>query len=375
MTGKKDLYEVLGVTRNASDEEIKKAYRALAMKYHPDRNVGDEQAAAKFKEAAEAYAVLSDPEKRSLYDRYGHAGLEGAGMPDMADVESIFEHFGDLFSDFFGGGRRRPRGPRPGENIQVRLEIDLVEAARGVRKKITIPRKEICDECRGNGCKRGAQPVACRQCHGRGVVLLSQGFFRIQQTCRGCGGSGVVITDPCPKCRGWGKMDVQRTLDLDLPAGVFDGFTFAVHGEGSAGAPGGPRGDLICEVRVREHPLLQRDGDHLYCRVPITFSQAALGGEVLIPTLEGTVTYQLPAGLQSGELVSLPGKGMPNLRTGRRGDLKVQVIVETPRTLSKRQEELFRQLAELDNKHVTPQRKSFFEKVKEFFKPEHEHHG
>jgi molecular chaperone DnaJ len=373
MTGKKDLYEILGVAKGASDDELKKAYRVLAMKYHPDRNVGDEEAAVKFKEAAEAYAVLSDPEKRQIYDRYGHAGLQGAGLPNFGDAESVFDLFGDIFGDLFGGGgRRRRRGPRQGDHVQIRLEVDLLEAARGCARKITIPRKEICDECRGSGCKKGTQPAPCRQCNGHGVVLVSQGFFRIQQTCRGCGGSGVIITDPCAKCRGWGKMDAQRSLDLNLPAGVFDGFTFALQGEGSAGAPGGPRGDLICEVRVREHPLLHRDGDHLYCRVPITFSQAALGGAVLIPTLEGTIDHYLPAGLQSGDFVTLHGKGMPSLRNGRRGDLKVQVMIETPKHLTPKQEELLRQLAELDSKHVSPHRKSFFDKVKEFFKPAEE---
>ncbi len=369
MTGKKDLYEILGVAKSASEEEIKKAYRTLAMKYHPDRNHGDDEAAVKFKEAAEAYAVLSDPERKQIYDRYGHAGLQGSGIPDFGNAESIFDLFGDVFGDLFGGGGRRRRGPRPGEHVHIGMELDLFQAARGVTRKITVTRKDTCDECRGNGCKKGTQPVPCRQCKGQGAVFVSQGFFRIQQTCRGCGGSGVIIADPCPKCRGWGRIDAQRTLELNLPPGVFDGFTFAVQGEGSAGAPGGPRGDLICEVRVREHPLLHRDGDHLYCRVPITFSQAALGGDVLIPTLDGTVNYKLPAGLQSGEFVTLHGKGMPSLRTGRRGDMKVQVLVETPKSLSKKQEELLRQLAELDNKDVTPQRKSFFDKVKEFFKP------
>jgi molecular chaperone DnaJ len=369
MTGKKDLYEILGVGKTASDEELKKSYRALAMKYHPDRNVGDEEAEVKFKEAAESYAILSDPEKRQIYDRYGHAGLQSAGLPNFGDPESVFDLFGDIFGDLFSGGGRRRRGPKPGDHVQYRLELDLFEAARGCKKKITVPRKEICDECRGSGCKKGTQPTQCRQCKGQGAVVVSQGFFRIQQTCRGCGGSGVIIGDPCSTCRGWGRRDVERTLDLNLPAGVFDGFTFAVQGEGSAGAPGAPRGDLICEVRVREHSLLHRDGDHLYCRVPITFSQAALGGEVLIPTLEGTINHTLPPGLQSGDFITLRGKGMPSLRTGRRGDMKVQVLVETPKTLSKRQEELLRQLAEQDNKHVTPQRKGFFDKLKEFFVP------
>jgi molecular chaperone DnaJ len=371
MTGKRDLYEVLGVARTAGDEELKKAYRVLAMKHHPDRNPGDEEAAAKFKEASEAYAILSDAEKRAVYDRYGFAGLQG-GLPNFGDAESIFETLGDLFGDFFGGGgRRRQRGPRPGEHVQHRLDIDLFEAAKGCRKTITVPRKEMCDECRGSGCKKGTKPAPCRQCNGQGAVYLSQGFFRIQQTCRGCGGSGVIIADPCPACRGWGRTQVNRTLELNLPPGVFDGFSFALQGEGNAGAAAGaPRGDLICEVHVREHPLLHREGDHLYCQVPISFSQAALGGEVLLPTLDGTINHTLPAGLQSGDVVSLPGKGMPSLRNGRAGDLKVQVLVETPRRLNKQQEELFRQLAELEQKHVSPARKSFFEKVKEFFQPD-----
>jgi len=372
MTGKTDLYEVLGVAKTATDEELKKAYRVLALKHHPDRNPGDEEAAAKFKEASEAYAILSDAEKRAVYDRYGFAGLQG-GLPNFGDAESIFETLGDMFGDFFGGGggRRRQRGPRPGEHVHYRIEIDLLEAAKGCRKTITVPRREVCAECKGSGCKKGTKPAQCRQCNGQGAVFLSQGFFRIQQTCRGCGGSGVVITDPCAGCRGWGRTQVSRTLELNLPPGVFDGFTFALQGEGNAGAAAGaPRGDLICEVQVREHPLLHRDGDHLFCRLPISISQAALGGPVMVPTLDGMIDQELPSGLQTGDIVSIAGKGMPSLRSGRHGDLKVQVIVETPKKLTKRQEELFRELAELDHKHVTPQRKSFFDKVKEFFKPE-----
>jgi molecular chaperone DnaJ len=296
--------------------------------------------------------------------------LQG-GLPNFGDADSIFESLGDLFGDFFGQGRRRSRGPRAGEHVHYRLEVDLFEAARGCKKTITVPRREVCDECRGNGCKKGTRPSQCRQCNGQGAVYLSQGFFRIQQTCRACGGNGVIITDPCPTCRGWGRTQQNRTLELNLPAGVFDGFSFALQGEGNAGAaPGAPRGDLICEVHVADHQLLHREGDHLYCQVPISFSQAALGAEVLIPTLEGTINQPLPAGLQTGDIVNLPGKGMPSLRNGRRGDLKVQVIVETPKKLTKQQEELFRQLAELEQKHVSPQRKSFFDKVKEFFTPE-----
>jgi len=371
MADKRDFYDVLGVRKEASDDELKKAYRGLAMKYHPDRNSGDEDAAHRFKEVAEAYAVLSDPQKRQTYDRYGFAGLNGISMPDFSSSQSIFDLFGDLLGGIFGGGARQ-RGPRPGQDLGFEMEIDLVEAYRGCTKSITIPRAENCSECGGSGCRKGTSPTQCRHCRGHGVVLTNQGFFRIQQTCRGCGGRGVIITDPCPHCQGTARVTIKRTLSVTIPAGSFSGLQLSVRGEGEAGAPGAPRGDLICQIHVREHSVFKREGDHLICQVPVTISQAALGGPIEVPTLDGIMNYTLKAGMQSGEVVRIAGKGMPNLRSRRKGDLHVIVTVETPRHLTKRQEELLRELAEIDKKHVSPQRKGFLEKLKSLFAGEPE---
>jgi molecular chaperone DnaJ len=252
------------------------------------------------------------------------------------------------------------------------LEIELLEAARGTTKTITIPREENCPECSGSGCRRGSRPAPCRHCRGQGVVLMSQGFFRLQQTCPACHGQGEVITDPCPRCRGGGRIEVRRTIEVYVRPGINTGDRMRLSGEGEAGEPGGPRGNLYCLVRVRDHPLFRRDGPHLICQVPVTFSQAALGADLEIPTLDGTITHPLKTGTQNGEVLRIPGKGMPNLRAGgKAGDLLVQVLVETPRNLTPRQEELFRELAEIDQKHVSPQRKSFLNKLKDFFAPEH----
>jgi len=366
---KRDFYEVLGVAKAASDEDVKKAYRKLALKYHPDRNVGDEEASLLFKEAAEAYAVLSDSQKKQVYDRYGHAGLANVGMPDFGGGSSIFDAFGDIFEGILGGRGRKSRGPEPGDDLGYALEIDLLQAARGATKSITIPRHELCGECKGSGSKRGSSPSQCKTCKGHGQVLMSQGFFRIQQTCRTCGGKGAIITNPCGECNGKGRVKTQRTLSFDIPAGVYTGFRFAMRGEGESGAPGAPRGDLIIEIHVKEHPFFRREGEHLIVQVPITASQAALGGEIDVPTLDGPVPHTIKGGIQSGEVVTLRGKGIPSIRGHHTGDLLVQLMVETPRHLTKRQEELYRELAELDAKHVSSQRKSFFEKVKEFFAP------
>jgi molecular chaperone DnaJ len=365
---KRDYYEILGVGKDAEVEEIKRAYRRLAMEHHPDRNVGNAEAEEKFKEAAEAYEVLHDPEKRHRYDRYGHAGLEGMNVPHFNNAQSVFDLFGDLFGDFFG--QRSRHGPQSGRDLQITIDVELLEAARGVNKSITISREELCQECSGNGCRKGTQPTPCRHCNGRGAVIHNQGFFRVQQTCRGCGGKGVLITNPCPECSGQGRILARRTLDVAIPAGVDNGNRIRLSGEGEAGEPGAPRGDLYCLIRVREHPFFQRDGNHLICQVPITFSQAALGGEIEVPTLDGAITHLLKRGIQSGDVVRLSGKGMPSLRGGRQGDLLMQVIVETPRNLTKRQEEIFRDLAEIDKKHVSPQRKSFMEKLTDFFTQE-----
>jgi molecular chaperone DnaJ len=365
MAAKRDYYEVLGVRRDCDAEELKKAYRKLAMQYHPDRNSGDPEAAAKFKEGSEAYDVLSNADKRQRYDRYGHAGLEGLSMPDFSNTGSVFDLFGDIFGDLFGGRGRR--GPRAGRDLLYEIELTLVEAARGCKRSITFPREEACGDCRGSGCRPGTSPATCRYCHGQGVVLRSQGFFRIQQSCRACGGTGAVITDPCPACHGRGRVKVQRKLEVSIPGGVDDGNQLSLHGEGEAGEHGAARGDLVVEVHVREHAIFKRERDHLVCQVPITFSQAALGGPVEVPTLDGPLTHNLKRGVQSGEAVRIPGKGVPNIHTKRPGDLIVLLSVETPRQLTRRQEELFRELAEIDKKHVSPQRRSFFEKLKDLF--------
>jgi molecular chaperone DnaJ len=368
MATKRDYYEVLGVERGTDADTVTKAYRKLAMQYHPDRNAGDKEAEEKFKEAAEAYDVLRDPEKRARYDRYGHAGLQGFnGAPHFDDVRSVFDVFGDLFGDFFGRGQRG--GPQGGRDLQYNLEIDLIEAAKGARKSFTIPRDELCQECGGGGSRRGTRPVKCRRCDGHGVVIQRQGFFSVQRTCPGCGGRGQVITDPCTHCHGDGRVSVKRALEVMIPPGVDTGVRVRVPGEGEPGSPGTPRGDLFVAIRVREHPLFQREGNHLVCQVPVAFSQAALGAEIDVPTLDGRIKYTLPRGVQSGEVLRVAGQGMPNVRGGRRGDLLVQVIVETPRNLTKRQEELFRELAELEQKHVSPARKGFLDKLKEFFHP------
>jgi len=370
MAGKRDYYEILGVAKDTDDETIKKAYRKLAMQYHPDRNAGDREAEDKFKEAAEAYEVLRDPDKRQRYDRYGHAGLQGLNVPHFDNAESVFDLFGDLLGDLFGGGPRGRRGPAAGHDLEVALDLELIEAARGVTKNITIPRKELCGECSGRGCRRGTQPAACRRCNGQGVVLLSQGFFRIQQTCQGCGGRGVIIADPCPACQGRCCVVARRSLDVVIPAGVDTRNQVRVSGEGEAGEPGAPRGDLYVTIRVRDHPFFRREGTTLVCQVPITFSQAALGADIDVPTLDGVITHSVKRGTQSGDVARVANHGMPNVRSGRKGDLMVQFVVETPRHLTKRQEELLRELAELENKNVSPQRKSFLDKLKEFFTAE-----
>jgi molecular chaperone DnaJ len=369
MAGKRDYYEVLGVAKEASEDDIKRAYRKLAMQFHPDRNVGDENAAAQFKEAAEAYDVLGNADKRQRYDRYGHAGLNGSGMPNFNDTQSIFDLFGDVFGDIFGGGGRGGRrGPRRGRHIEVEMTLDLVEAHRGLDRSFTIRRDEVCSECSGSGARSGTQPATCRRCNGHGVVFLNQGFFRLQQTCPGCGGHGKIIADPCPKCRGNGMVEAPRDVTVNVPAGVNTGDVIRLAGEGEAGEPGAGRGDLMVHIRVREHALFQRDGQNLICQVPVSISQAALGAEVEIPSLDGPLTLTIARGTQSGDVLRVAKKGMPDPRGGRhRGDLLVQLIVEVPRSLTKRQEELLRELAELDRKNVQPQQKSFFEKIKNFF--------
>ncbi|HXD85164.1 MAG TPA: molecular chaperone DnaJ, partial [Urbifossiella sp.] len=352
MPNKRDYYEVLSVSRTATEVEITKAYRKLAMQHHPDRNVGDAGAEVRFKEVTEAYEVLRDAQKRQIYDRHGHAGLSGMGGGQAsAGFQDLFADFGDVINSFFGGnsGRRQPRGgPRPGRDIQAVLDIDLVEAAVGAKKTQTVPREEACKDCSGLGSKPGTKPTVCRRCGGQGAVILNQGFLSVQQTCRACEGRGHIITDPCTSCRGNGRIEVRRTIEVEVPPGVDTGNRIRYSGEGDAGDPGAPRGDLEFVIRVREHKFFHRDGHNLVCQWPITIAQAVLGGPLEITTITGQkVMYELPRGIQTHEVIRLGGHGMPNPRGGRQGDLMVQVVVETPTQLTPEQEQLFRKLAEL----------------------------
>lgn len=371
---KRDYYEVLGVERGASEADLKKAFRRLAMKHHPDRNPGDEASEEKFKEINEAYEVLSDANKRAAYDQYGHAGIDpnmggghqGGGANNFSDI------FGDVFSDFFGGGGGRGGargGARRGSDLRYTLELTLEEAVRGTEVSIRVPSLVDCEVCGGSGAKPGTSPTTCPTCGGVGQVRMQQGFFSVQQTCPHCHGSGKIITDPCSACHGQGRVEKQKTLSVKVPAGVDTGDRIRLSGEGESGTQGGPAGDLYVVVSVREHPIFQRDGKHLYCDVPISFSDAALGGELEVPTLNGRVKLKIPEGTQSGKLFRLRGKGVAPVRGGAAGDLMCRVIIETPVHLSRRQRELleeFRQTLE-DNSAHSPKASGWFEGVKRFF--------
>ncbi|RMG37179.1 MAG: molecular chaperone DnaJ [Planctomycetota bacterium] len=368
MDQKRDYYEVLGVSRSADAETIKRAYKKLALKYHPDRNPNDEEAVKRFKEAAEAYEVLSDPEKRALYDRYGHAGLQGAGRaPEFHDLGEVFDLFGDLFGGF-GFGPRRRSGPRPqrGRHVQAEIRINLLEAARGCRRTIRIRRPEICPTCRGTGARPGTQPRTCEYCGGAGNIVHVQGFFRVQSTCPRCNGRGLVIDEVCEDCRGRKRIEKEVELTVDVPPGVESGMQLRLRGEGEPGYSGGPPGDVFVDVHVEPHPLFEREGRHLVCRVPVSFTQAALGAELEVPTLEGTEKYTIPPGTQPGDVFRLKGRGMPGLHGRARGDLLIQVNLEVPRKLTPEYEAALRKLAELEHTEVTPHRSSFLERLKEW---------
>lgn len=378
MAAKRDYYEVLGVARTASEKEIAAAYRRMAIKFHPDSNTGDEEAAERFKEAAEAYDVLNNSQKRARYDQFGHAGLEGmgAGAAHFDSVEDIFEAFGDIFGgggffgDLFGGGRRRVRR---GADIRVDVTLDLEEAARGVTKEVQFTRSEKCGTCHGSGSKPGSQREVCRRCGGHGQVTQSAGILRVQTTCPTCRGTGSIITDPCDACGGAGYVAGRVKRPIAIPPGVEDGMRLKVRGEGEPSPDGGPPGDCYCFIRVREHHIFQRDGRMLIVHLPISYTQAALGAQIEVPTLEGRHELTIPPGTQSGEVFQIKGFGMPDPHGGRRGDLVVQVAIDVPKKLDRRQEELLRELAELEHANVTPHRKSFLEKLRDYFAPaEHE---
>ncbi|MFK7890638.1 MAG: molecular chaperone DnaJ [Granulosicoccus sp.] len=370
----RDYYEVLGVSRDVSDAELKKAYRRLAMKYHPDRNTDDADATEKFKEAKEAFEVLKDKDKRAAYDQFGHAGVSnqpgGGGFGGGADINDIF---GDVFGDIFGGGRRGGGGSRVyrGDDLQYNLEITLEEAVAGTTAKLKIPTLVSCDVCDGSGAKRGTSPSACSTCHGVGQVRMQQGFFSVQQTCPACRGKGKVITDPCPKCRGQGRVQKEKTLAPKIPPGVDNGDKIRLSGEGEASDSGGPAGDLYVAIHVKPHPIFKRDGADLVCTVPIDFVTAALGGELEVPTLDGRVKLKIPAGTQSEKTFRLRGKGVKPVRGGAVGDLLAKVRIETPVHLNTEQRDLLSKFQETiggSNAHKhSPQAHSWLDGVKKFF--------
>lgn len=351
MSKKRDYYEILGVQRDASDDELKSAYRKLALKFHPDRNPGDKNAEDQFKEAAEAYEVLRDPQKRGLYDQYGHAGLEGTGFSGFGGFEDIFSSFGDIFEDFFGfGGRRRSStGARRGSDLRYDLTLDFMEAAFGTETEIKIEKLETCPTCDGDRCEPGTSPESCRQCGGMGQVTRNQGFFTVRSTCPVCHGEGQAIPHPCAGCRGSGQVAVAKKVSVKIPAGVDNGSRLRLTGEGEPGQRGGPHGDLYVFIYVEEHGFFQRRGNDIICTVPISFVQAALGDKIKVPTLNGEKKLQIPKGTQPGDVLYFKGEGIPSLRTGRNGDQIIQVSIKTPTHLSKKQETLLREFAELES--------------------------
>lgn len=367
MPTQRDYYEVLGVSRDADGDTIATSYRKLAIKYHPDKNPGDDEAITRFKECAEAFEVLGDREKRSRYDRFGHAGVNGqSGGGGFSDVEDIFSAFGDMFGDMFGGGGRRGR-VRAGRDVRCDVTLTLHEAAEGVTKNVEFQRHEPCDDCDGSGAAPGSSRETCGYCGGHGRVVQSAGIIRMQTTCPACHGAGSTIGKPCRSCRGKGQKLRDVTTEVHIPAGVDDETRVRITGQGEPSPNGGPPGDCYCFITVKEHPLFDREGQHLVCRVPITYTQAALGCDLEVPTLDGRDEVTLPPGTQSGDVFRLHGQGMPDPRRRGRGDLLVQVTIEVPKKLSPAEEKVLRELAELEQTNVAPQRKSFFGQLKDYF--------
>lgn len=361
---KRDYYEVLGVGRDADEQTLKTAYRRLAHKYHPDKNPGSKEAEDLFKEASEAYSVLSDADKRARYDRFGHQNGPGFDDFGFAAGATINDIFGDIFGEVFGGGARRQRGRSRGSDLRYHLEIGFEEAAFGTSARITIPRSRPCEPCKGSGAKAGTSPRTCPTCGGAGEIRLTQGFFSIARTCHHCGGTGRVIVEKCPSCGGAGATRDEATVEVKIPAGVDTGTRLKLAGEGEpAPAGGGVPGDLYVVLQVREHPIFRREETEILCEMPISFSQAALGAQIDVPTLDGPVKLKIPAGTQTGKVFRLKGKGIPSLQGGGRGDEHVRVNVETPTHLTKEQRELLARFAELSGEETNPQARSFWEKV------------
>lgn len=367
---KADYYEVLGVSRTATDQELKAAYRRLALQHHPDRNPGNAQSEERFKECSEAYQVLSDPQKRAAYDRYGHAGVGAAGFDGSPfGVQDIGDIFGDIFGEMFsmGGSGRRASRVQKGHDVRHDLTIEFEEAVFGKETKVTIVRREHCKDCKGTGTASSRGPATCPHCQGRGQVRYQQGFFSIARTCSACGGAGSVITDPCPVCRGEGRAERQHEISVSIPAGVEDGTRIRYQGEGDAGRFGGPSGDLYIVLRVRPHKFFEREGNDLHCILPISFPQAALGAEIPLATLDGETKIKIPEGTQSGQNFRIRGKGVPHLNEYGRGDLIATVVVRTPTKLNKAQKELLRELGQTVTVENTPTARGLLDKVKDMF--------
>jgi molecular chaperone DnaJ len=366
---KRDYYEVLGVSRNAAEQELKSAYRKLALQYHPDRNPGDHEAEEKFKEINEAYGVLSSPESRARYDRFGHAGVGSAASgawatPDFGGFEDIL---GDIFGDIFGARSSRRGGPQRGSDLRYDLEIALEQAAAGFKTQITIPRLENCEPCHGTGAAPGTTPVACTVCGGTGQIRFQQGFFSVSRTCHQCRGGGRMIASPCKSCRGQGRIENQQQLEIKIPAGVETGARLRLAGEGEAGTNGGPPGDLYVVIHVKEHEMFERQGNNLYVSVPVTFSQAALGAEIRVPTLDGEDTLTIPEGTQTGSIFRLKGKGIVSLQGHGRGDLFVVTTIVTPTRLTREQKRLLEEFASIEDKLNHGAARRFGSKAKDIF--------
>ena len=368
---KRDYYEVLGVERSCSEAELKTAYRKLALQYHPDRNPGDVTAEEKFKEASEAYSVLSDAGKRAAYDRFGHAGVNGgggfSGFEASVDFNEIFgDFFGDIFNQATGSGRRRNRAQR-GSDLREDLALTFEEAVFGTTKDIKVRRTVTCPDCSGTGAAQGKQPITCSQCDGRGQVRFQQGFFTVARTCGACGGTGMVIKDPCPRCRAQGRVVKDGTMEVNVPAGVEDGTSLRYAERGEAGYHGGPAGDLYVVLRVKEHDFFERDGNDLYCSIPVSFTQLALGAEITVPTLYGDHKLKVPEGTQTGAQFRIRNKGVAHLNRSGKGDLFVQVVAQTPHKLTKRQRELLEELDRLTHVENKPEKGSLLNKMKDIF--------
>jgi molecular chaperone DnaJ len=371
---KDDYYKILGVNRNSTEEDIKKAYRQMALKHHPDRNPGNKEAEQRFKNAAEAYEVLGDSEKRRRYDQFGHDGLRGTEMHGFSTFEDIFDTFGDIFGgrggifeDFFGTGRTQRREPHRGASLKCDIEVDFVEVAKGVEKTIELIRKEPCEKCRGTGARDGTRPTTCSHCGGRGEVQQSQGFFTLRTTCPRCRGRGTVIDTPCNKCGGAGRHPKKTSISVQIPAGVDEGMRLRIPGQGEAGENGAPHGDLYCDIHVRPHPFFERRNNDVICEVPIVFTQAALGAVIDVPTLTSATKVKIPKGTQSGHVIKLRGEGFPDVHGYGRGNLLVHLVIETPTKLTTRQEELLKEFAVLEQKNLGPRKSGFFEKMKGYF--------